>query len=339
MKKLIYVLGALLIVIFLVVGYFYKNIYSPNTFSEEDREIFIPTGSNYDAVYAILKENNILKDYSGFDKVAAWMKYKRDEVPAGHYIIKADQTNKSIVKMLRAGEQAPMKLTINNVRTLSELAGAIAKYVEVDSLTILTFLRDENIQKKYGKDNNTMMTCFLPDTYEIFWTAKPEKIIDKLADYTKDYWKKNEGKLAKNGLSSNDAYTLASIVEKESNLSEERPTLAGVYINRVKQGIKLQADPTVVFALQDFGLRRVLLRHLEFDSPYNTYLYAGLPPGPICMPSINSLNSVVNAQDHNYIFFCAKPGYNSGHVFAETYAEHTKNANVYQKWLQSEGIQ
>ncbi|MBK8388002.1 MAG: endolytic transglycosylase MltG [Saprospiraceae bacterium] len=338
MRKLFYVLLAVVALVLLIGGYFYKSVFAVNTNSSDSKEIFIPTGSSYDDVVAILKEGQVLKDYVAFDQVATWMKYKKDEVPAGHYVINPDQTNKSIVRMLRAGEQAPMKLTINNVRTLAELAGAISKYIETDSLMILNVLRDPTIQSKYNKNSETMMTAFLPDTYEVFWTTKPEKVIEKLADHTNNFWEKNAGKLAKHGLTTEEAYTMASIVDKESNLAAEKATVAGVYLNRIKTGMKLQADPTVVFAMQDFTLRRVLLKHLEYDSPYNTYMYAGLPPGPICMPSMSSLNAVINAEDHDYIFFCAKPGYNAGHLFASNLTDHNQNAQTYQKWLASEGI-
>lgn len=339
MKRVFKIIIVALILIALPKSYFiYRDIYKKNTSANENKEIFIPTASTFDDVLKIMKDNSVLANPDSFDKVASMMKYKNSNVKPGHYIIKPDDSNKEIITMLRSGNQAPMKLTINNVRTLPELAGAISKYIESDSLTILQKLTNPDIQKQYGVDANNMMTTFLPDTYEVFWTSSPEKVIEKLAAHTASFWEKNESKLSGKGLSKNEAYTLASVVEQESNYAPERPTLAGVYLNRIRAGMRLQADPTVKFALQDFAIKRVLLKHLEFDSPYNTYMYAGLPPGPICMPSMSSLNAVINAEENDYIFFCAKPGYNAGHVFAKTYEEHTKNANIYQKWLNDEGI-
>lgn len=316
---------------------FYQNIFSDNS-AGEDKELFIPTGSTFADVIKILQEQQAINKTESFEQVAAWMKYKEGSIKPGHYVIEAGKSNKEIITMLRSGNQTPMKLTINNVRTLADLAGTMSKYIESDSLSILQRLQDANLQRSYGKNPNTMMTLFLPDTYEVFWTTKVDKVIEKLANHTSSFWEKNKGKLGRIGLSEDEAYTMASIVEQESNLAAERPTVAGVYLNRIKTGMRLQADPTVKFAMQDFGLKRILLKHLEFDSPYNTYMYAGLPPGPICMPSMSSLNAVINAEDHEFLFFCAKPGYNAGHVFAETLSEHNNNANVYQDWLTSEGI-
>lgn len=315
----------------------YQKVFGLNS-GNEDVEIFIPTGSSLADVVQILEDNHALLQTKSFEQFSSWMKYSDENVKAGHYIIRAKQTNKDIISMLRSGDQTPMKLVINNVRTLQNLAGVISRYIESDSLTVLQKLQSPDIQQQYGKSPQTMMTLFLPDTYEVFWTSSPERVFDKLAKHTDGFWDKNADKLARISLTKDEAYTLASIVEQESNLAAERPRLAGVYLNRLKSGMRLQADPTVKFALQDFALKRVLLKHLEFDSPYNTYMYAGLPPGPICMPSLSSLNAVIGAEDNDFLFFCAKPGYQAGHVFAKTLAEHNNNANAYQKWLSSEGI-
>jgi UPF0755 protein len=320
------------------VFYGYSIIYKDNTNISQDAEIFIPSGSSYDDVVNILKEKDILKSLSSFDLIASLMKYNKSSVPPGRFVIKKGTGNRQLITKLRSGAQDPIKMTINNVRIIPELAGAVSNYFEADSLAFLDYLNSPSTLQKYGKTRETLMTCFLPDTYEMFWTDKPEKVFDRLYQYRKDFFEKNKNNLNNIGLSAEEAYTLASIVDRESNFAEEHPIIAGVYQNRLKIGERLAADPTVVFALQDFTIRRVLNVHLAFDSPYNTYMYSGLPPGPICMPSMSSIKGVLNPQKHDYIFFCAKPGYNSGHNFAVTYSDHLANARVYQNWLNSEGI-
>jgi UPF0755 protein len=180
---------------------------------------------------------------------------------------------------------------------------------------------------------------FIPNTYEMFWTTTPEKFVARMKKEYDGFWDDERlKKLKKNNLDKTQAYIVASIVEKESNYDPERPTIAGVYLNRLKAGEKLQADPTVVFATGEFTLQRVLFSHLKIDSPYNTYMYSGLPPGPICMPSVSSLNAVINAEDHEYMFFCAKPDNSGIHAFAKDYDEHQKNASAFSAWLNSLNI-
>lgn len=337
------VLKLILIVISALVlfsaWYLYSIVYSSNTnFSDDNVEIKIPKNSSYIDVLKNLESNNILASINSFDRLAGFMNYKKDVVPAGRYLIQKGSSNRKILTKLRSGDQDAIKVTVNNVRTIEDLSGAFTKYLDLDSLELLSYFRDTATQSQYSKNQETFMTLFLPDTYEMFWTVPKEKLLAKMADHSAEFWKKNQNKLDKLNMTSDEVYTLASIVEKESNLLEEKATVAGVYLNRIKSGMKLQADPTVVFAVKDFGLRRVLLKHLEFDSPYNTYMYTGLPPGPICMPSMSSINSSLNPENHEYIFFCAKPGYNSGHNFAVSLPEHNRNAVIYQQWLSSEGI-
>lgn len=338
-KKVVIILLLLGIIAAGAAFYGYNTLLVPNTAFEGDKsEIRIKSGSSYDDVFQQFKDQGVLANPTNFDLVAALMKYKKDKVPAGRYIIKQGMSSRAIITKLRSGDQDPMKVTINNVRILPELAGLLSSYFETDSLTMLSYLSDTTVIAQYGKTPQTMMTAFLPDTYEMFYTDKPEKIVKRLANHTKEYFEKNADKLAAVQLTANEAYTLASIVDKESNLVPEKPTIAGVYLNRLRIGERLAADPTVVFALQDFTLRRVLNYHLAYDSPYNTYKYAGLPPGPICMPEMSSINAVLNPEKHDYLFFCAKVGYNAGHSFAVTYSDHLRNADTYQKWLSSEGI-
>jgi UPF0755 protein len=240
---------------------------------------------------------------------------------------------------LRSGNQDPLDLTFNNVRTIQELAGLLSKNLEADSLTLLTAFLDKNTLASHGLTEETALTNYIPNTYDIFWNIKPEKFINRMHDESEKFWTADRLSKAKSwDLTKEQVYTLASIVEKESNNKKERPIVAGVYLNRLKIGDKLRADPTVVYATGDFELRRVLFEHLNNPSPYNTYMHAGLPPGPIYMPSTNSIDAVLNAEKHEYLFFCAKPGYNSEHAFAKSAEQHAVNATVYHKWLSQEGI-
>jgi UPF0755 protein len=245
-----------------------------------------------------------------------------------------------LITKLRSGNQDAQNVVINNIRTIHDLAGKASRYFETDSLTFLSYLTDANVFGKYGFTLDNFLTMFIPNTYEMFWTTTPEKFCNRMKSEYDAFWTNEKLDLIKaNNLDRTQAFIVASIVEKESNYDPERPTIAGVYLNRLNAGEKLQADPTVVFATGDFTIQRVLYSHLSIDSPYNTYKYAGLPPGPICMPSIASLNAVIRAEKHDYMFFCAKADNSGVHVFAKDYAQHQKNAAAFAAWLNSLNIQ
>jgi len=226
-------------------------------------------------------------------------------------------------------------MTINNVRLQEELAGKISGYVEPDSLTVLSKMKDPEFCRQYGLDTHTIMSLFIPNTYQVYWNTNVDKLFGKMAEEHKIFWSKSDrsAKADGLGLSKEEVYTLASIVEKETQVNNEKPAVAGVYLNRLNNGMKLQADPTVVFAIREWDLKRVLLSHLTFDSPYNTYRNSGLPPGPICMPEISSIDAVLNAEQHDYLYFCAKPGGVGEHAFAVTFEEHLQLAKIYRQWV------
>lgn len=329
------VLLALGLAAYLLVG---RAIFSPNIKGTEDKTIYIPSNATFDDVKSILQENDVLKQQASFSVVAGYMKYGKNIKP-GKYTFKPSDNNKKIVGKLRSGDQDPQKIVVNNIRLIQDLAGKVSKYIETDSLTILAYLQNPEIAASFGFNQDNFMTMFIPNTYEMFWTTTPEKFVARMkAEYDKYWTTDRKAKLQKNNIDPTQAYIVASIVDKESNYDPERPTIAGVYLNRLKTGDKLQADPTVVFAMGDFTIQRVLYDHLKTDSPYNTYKYAGLPPGPICMPSLASLEAVINAEDHKYMFFCAKADNSGIHAFAETYEEHQKNADAFSKWLNSLNI-
>lgn len=333
-------IGLGVIVLLGIVGYFLvgKAIFSPNVKGKENKTIFIPSNATLDDVKAILKENDVLINHSTFDVVAGYMQYSKS-IRAGKFILEPSFNNKQIIAKLRSGDQDGQDVVINNIRLMSDLAGKAARYFESDSLTFLTYLTKPETAAEYGFTQDNFLTMFIPNTYEMFWTTTPEKFVARMKkEYDKFWTDARKVKLIKNNINQSQAYIIASIVEKESNYDPERPRIAGVYLNRLKAGEKLQADPTVVYAVGDFSLQRVLYSHLKTDSPYNTYMYAGLPPGPICMPSLASLNAVIDAEEHNYMFFCAKADNSGIHAFAETYSEHQKNADAFSAWMNSLNI-
>jgi len=342
LKKLFY-----LFLIALVIGgigayWAYGVIFSPNTAFEEDTiDIQIEKNSSFEDVLRMLEERNVLKDEASFARVAGWMNYQRKVVPSGNFELKKGWNNREIVTKFRSGIQKPMSVTFNNVRTIEELMGPLSSELSLDSAELVKYFTDPNIQNELGFSKETMITLFIPNTYQIYWDVSLENLSQRMQKEHKAFWDKNERRAKAKALemSENEVYTLASIVEKESLDASERPIIAGLYLNRIKRGIHLDADPTVVFAIGDFEIRRVLYKHLEYDSPYNTYKYAGLPPGPIYMPSIESIDAVLNPEKHDYIFMCAKPGYGTKHAFAETNRGHEKNARKYHQWLNEQGIQ
>jgi UPF0755 protein len=319
----------------------YNNIFTPNTsFSDKEYELKVPVESSFNDVFTLLKSNNVLQDVTSFDRVAGWMKYKRDKVASGRYLIQKDWNNREIVGLLRAGNQKPVNVTFNNVRSMDQLAGLISKDLAIDSISLVDYLSQPEVLNDLGFTKETIMSAFIPNTYNMFWDVTSKQIVSRISNEQKDFWNKNDrkAKAAKLELSEVEVYTLASIVEKESQHGPERPIIAGLYLNRLNRGIPLQADPTVVFANGDFELRRVLNKHLEYDSPYNTYKYSGLPPGPIYMPSIQSIDAVLDYDKHDYLYMCAKPGYGTKHAFAKTLRGHNQNANEYRAWLNKQGI-
>jgi UPF0755 protein len=301
--------------------------------------LYVASGSGFEDVYQTLQNDGILKNPESFKKVARLMGYIKEEVPAGRFEINSNLNTKNLVSKLRSGNQDAVNVVVNNVRTIADLCGKLDTYFEIDSQTIYEYVTSPDVLKEYQLTSENIMTLFIPNTYQMFWTTKPEKLLQRMKREHDIFWTQEKlNKIKALGLSPVQAYTLASIVEKESNYGPERPAIAGVYLNRIKTGMKLQADPTVVFATGEYDLKRVLYSHLTFDSPFNTYMYEGIPPGPIYMPSISSLNAVISPEKHDYIFFCAKPDDTGQHVFASTLDEHDQNAKKFSAWLNSRGI-
>ena len=337
--KAIFRIGFVLLLIGAVAGYMgYKWIFESNTNISEPYELYIKSQTTYEELQNQLITDSVLINSWSFSQVSKLMKYGPEQIPSGRYIIQPDWSNKQIISALRAGRQSPIKLTISTARTVEDIAGVVAKKIEPDSTEIMALFNDASLIEEYGFKPETIISMILPDTYEMYWNTNAKGFFSKMKDEYDKYWIKYTDQLESLDMTKSEIATLASIVQKESNTKSEKPTIAGVYLNRLEQGIKLQADPTVVFGIGDFTIRRVLNRHLAQDTPYNTYLHEGLPPGPICMPSKSSIEAVLNAEKHDYLFFCAKPGYNAGHAFATSNQQHERNAAVYRKWLNQERI-
>ena len=257
----------------------------------------------------------------------------------GHYLLKPKMSVMEIVRTLKLGLQTPVQVTFNNVRTIPQLAGRLAGQIDADSLGLLAVLTDRKTAERVGFDSLTLFSLFLPDTYECYWTTTPDELVDRMKrEYDRFWTEARDARRRRSGLSRLEVMTLASIVYEETRQTDEMPRVAGVYINRLRKGMKLQADPTVKYALQDFSLRRILNKHLTTPSPYNTYVHAGLPPSPICMPGKAAIEAVLDFEQHDYLYFCARPTFDGHHNFARTYAEHLRNARAYAAELNRRNI-
>lgn len=323
-----------------LLGYvFYRQVFAPNI-SIEEKEIYllIPTGSSFKDVLNRLQKSGCLKDKESFVWVARQMKYDR-RVKPGRYRIRREMSNRQLVSLLRSGQQSPVKLTFNNIRTATELAGVIGRKLEADSAELAELFGDEKFLAQYGLTKATGLCIIIPNTYEFYWNTSAQQFFLRMSKEYRKFWTENrKGKAREAGLTPGEVVVLASIVEKESQMTDERATIAGVYMNRLRDDWKLEADPTLVYAAGDFTIRRVLNEHKKIDSPYNTYLYKGLPPGPICIPSISSIDAVLNFEKHNYYYFCARDDFSGYHSFAKTYSDHLLNARRFQKELNRRGI-
>ena len=326
---------------YFIAYHFYNVIYSNNVKLESKQNfyLYIATDSDFNSVLDSLKKNDILKDTSSFIWVANKKKYN-ERVKAGRYLIKSKMNNNDIINMLRIGSQKPVKLTFNNIRTKEDLASKISKNIEADSLEILKLLNSNEFLSKYHFKKHSILSMFIPNTYEFYWNTSAEKFFERMNIEYKKFWtKKRLDKAKKLKMNLVEVSTLASIVQAEQSVhNDEKARVAGLYINRLRKGMLLQSDPTVVYAIGDFTIRRVLNRDKEIDSPYNTYKYVGLPPAPINLPEISSIDAVLNYEKNNYIFMCAKADFSGYHNFSTNSRQHGIYARKYQRALNRKGI-
>lgn len=319
--------------------YFYQVFYGANILlDKEDQAIIIKREDNFDDVRNKFYDNNIINDVISFSFVAKVLGYQ-DLVKPGIYQLKNGMSNLEAIRMLRSGDQKPVRITFNNVRLKSELAERITENTGIEPSEFLALLEDRLFLDEYQVNPENVLTLFLPNTYEVYWTITAKELFSKMAKEHQKFW--NSERLAKAKsleLTPIEVSVLASIVQAESIKNDERPTIAGLYLNRLKKNIALQADPTLVYALGDFTIQRVLNEYKRVQSPYNTYLNRGLPPGPINLPTISSIDAVLNYEKHDYIYMCAKEDFSGYHRFAKTLIEHNKNAALFQKALNDRKI-
>jgi len=312
-------------------------MFEPNTaFNNETAYIFVPTNSKYEAVREQLVP--LLKDIKSFDALAEQKKYNTN-IKAGRFAIKKGMSNNSIINSIRS-KNLPVKVAFNNQETLHDLAARIAQQIEADSSSIIEAMTNEKFLKENNFTKETALGMYIPNSYECFWNGSAESFRDKMLKEHSKFWTTSRKTKAKSlNLTLSEVYTLASIVQKETAKVDERPRVAGVYLNRLKKPMALQADPTVIYAVKKSEnnfkkvIKRVLYKHLEVDSPYNTYKYAGLPPGPIAMPDVSAIDAVLNSEKHKYYYFVADVKNFGYHKFAKTLSQHNRNRQDYVKWI------
>ena len=342
LKKIITTAAIVIITGLILYGFYItQQIFSENTkFSEKEIYVHIPTDANYEVAKKIITP--YIEDINRFEMVASKRNYP-ENVKAGRFLFTKGMNSYELLKALRSN--VPVKLAFNNQERLENFAGRISSQIEADSISLLKTIKDSVFMKENGFNEENVFAMFIPNTYELYWNTSAIKFRDKMIKEYRKFWTEERINKAKlQNLTPVEATVLASIVHKESVKKDERPRIAGVYLNRLRLGMPLQADPTVIYAIKkksnDFDqvIKRVFYNDLVMSSPYNTYVNTGLPPGPIAMPDITAMEAVLNPEKHDYIFFCASVERFGYHDFAATLSEHNKNAKKYSDWINSQGV-
>ncbi|MGV3764229.1 endolytic transglycosylase MltG [Parapedobacter sp.] len=340
-KGLFITLGMIAIVAIAIGGTiaykYYKSFFAPSV-TEDAEYLYVYTHWDFEDVMTSIGELHAVRDTAAFRWAAIKMDYP-GRVKPGKYKLTAGMNNRTLINRLGGGFQEPVKLRFENIRLKENLASILAKQLEPDSIAFVNLLNDGPLAARFGFDTENFLSMFVPNTYELYWNTSIEQFAERMHDEYEKFWTDERRKKAEAlNLSPQEVAVLASIVKGEALHTDEMPTIAGLYLNRLRKGMLLQADPTVIFANNDFTIRRVLYRHLRTDSPYNTYLYRGLPPGPIMMPSIAAIDAVLDYKQHDYIYMCAKDDFSGYHNFAVTQAEHNINARKFQQALNERNI-
>ena len=337
-KKAKYYLWPAAISMLIIVSIIFYYFFCTFSKSNEDQFVYIDGDDTPDSVYTKLADIANSCQLAGFRTLARHYGYERN-IRTGRYLITPGMNTFTVFRHMKNGHQQPMMLTIPEARTTELLAGRLSQKLMVDSTELVQALTSEEICEKYGYDTATIVAMFVPNTYEVYWDMTLEKLMQRMQKEHDAFWTDERQKKAqKLGLTPNEVATLASIVDEETANTAEKPMIAGMYLNRLKTGMPLQADPTVKFALKDFNLKRIYHNHLSVESPYNTYAHIGLPPGPIKVASIKGIDAVLNRQAHDYLYMCANSDFSGTHVFARNYQEHLHNAALYAKALNERGI-
>lgn len=319
--------------------YFWQIIYSPNVLVDQpDRQVVIPMDATFSEVQALLYDQRIVNDLISFSFLSKLKKYDENIKP-GVYELKQNMTNLAAINLLRSGAQIPIKLTFTSVRKIEELPERLAAFMSFETEQMAELLLADSTAEHYGFSPETLLSMFIPNTYEVYWTDSPQKLLNRMKQEYDLFWSSERvNKADALGLSKTQVSTLASIVQAEDTQMKEADRIAGVYVNRLTQSIPLQADPTVVYAVGDFSIRRVLTVHTQKDSPYNTYKNKGLPPGPINLPSIAAIDAVLNYEKHDFLYFCAKADFSGFHTFATNLTQHNQNARAFQRAMNLQRI-
>ena len=332
---------ALAVIIVIALGgtliFYYLKYFGPNV-TDKEKYLYIRTGEGYDEVYKTIREQGIVKDTVNFNWAAHNMKYTGNVKP-GRYRLTAGMSNRKFINMLLAGNQEAVDLSFRGLRLKTQFAGFLAKKLEPDSTAFIRLLDSADYVKQFGFTTDNVYTVFMPNTYDIYWNTTPEKFFKRMYDHYNKFWTdERKQKAAAINLTPIQVSILASIVDGEALHDDEMPTIAGLYLNRLKKGQKLESDPTVIFAIGDFNIRRVLNRDKAYNSPYNTYMHTGLPPGPVMMPSVNAVKAVLNYKPSNYIYMCAKEDFSGYHNFTDNLTQHMVNARKFQHALDQRNI-
>jgi UPF0755 protein len=338
-KKILIILSGSVLLILILLAIAYRNVFGLNVSSTKNQSVlYIPTGSSYEQVMDTLEARLIIKN----KKVLRWLAIKKHYpqlIKPGRYVIDKGLSYNSLINKLRSGRQTPLKITFSYVRTLNQIAGKIGKQIEADSTQIIGFFSDESNYSRDGFKKENIISLFIPNTYEFYWNTSARELYSRMMKEYSLFWNdKRMSKAKEKGLNPHEVSILASIIDDEVSKPDEKARIAGVYLNRLKRGMPLQACPTIKFALNDFTITRVLKKYLEVDSPYNTYKHSGFPPGPIGCATIEGIEAVLNAEQHDYVFFAAKADFSGYHNFSRTLSEHNHYAMLYQKELDKRKI-
>jgi UPF0755 protein len=333
MKKIIFIL-ALLTIVFFALAWVFAG--SSTRFTSSKKAFYIHSNAaTKKAVLDSLKADSVIRNELAFNWLADRMDYWKNIKP-GKYEIKRGSSLLTVLRLLKNGRQSPVNFTITKLRTKEDLARIVGNKFETDSVQMLRFLNSPDSLNRFDEDTSSVMCSVLPDTYIYFWNIHPSDIFEKLSEASKKFWtEERKRKASEHGLTPRQVYILASIIEEETNYQPEKGNIASVYINRYNKGMPLQADPTIKFALRDFGLKRIYGKYTAVESPYNTYKNKGLPPGPICTPSRKTIEAVLDAPHTNYMYFVVNSGHTGTHAFSETYEEHLEKARQYHIHLDS----
>ncbi|WP_020535804.1 endolytic transglycosylase MltG [Lewinella cohaerens] len=334
-RKLLRFLLAFSIIALISAYFIYRSVAGPEILAEGAETVYveIPHGTSFEALTRILLAKKLIPNEAVFRSLAKKLNYEADPVRSGRFAVEPGMKLPDFIYRLRNGKQAPVMVVLTTERELTDVAAKVARFIEPDAQAFIQLFQKEDFLDSLGYTKENLMSLFIPNSYELYWDTSPRDFIRRMIEEHDIFWKRKDRYIRANQLelSQADVYTLASIVEKETLQNDEKKRMAGVYYNRLKIGMKLQADPTAVFASRDFNTNRVTNYHLQVDSPYNTYKYKGLPPGPIAMASIASIDAVLNHEQHDYLYFCAKGDGSGYHTFAKNLEAHKRNAEIYRE--------